>query len=109
MSTFIDFIVRFRTWILGVAGIVAMFLPDLIDLASQLLNAPQIVAVLPEGWKTWAAAVGFVLMIWSRPRPASRAHDPEVKVKKALKHVDEPALVVVEAGRQTKAVIEAPK
>lgn len=107
MSTFVDFIVRFRTWILGVAGIVAMFLPDLIDLASQLLNAPQIVAVLPVGWKTWAAAIGFVLMIWSRPRPASRAADPEVQVAKAIKKTEYGATVTVEADGETKAVIEA--
>lgn len=101
-----DFVVRFRTWLIGVAGVTAVFLPDLVDLASQLLNAPQIVAVLPEGWKTWAAAIGFVLMVWSRPRPASRAADPEVKVKKALKHTDD-ATVTVESGGEIKAVVDA--
>lgn len=107
MSDFWDFVVRFRTWLLGVIGIVAMFLPDLIDLASQLLNAPQIVAVLPPGWKTWAGAIGFVLIVWSRWRPATRAADAEVKVSKALKQVSDPATVVVEAGGETKAVIDA--
>lgn len=106
MNELWDFIVRFRTWLIGVAGIFAMFLPDLVDLTSQLLNAPQIVAVLPEGWKTWAAAVGFVLMIWSRPRPATRAADPEVKVKKVLKHTDYATVTVEEAGT-VKAVIDA--
>lgn len=102
-----DFIVRFRTWLIGVAGVAAMFAPDLIELASQLLNAPQIVAVLPAGWKTWAGAIGFVLMVWSRPRPASRASDAEVQVKKALKQAADGATVVVEADGETKAVIEA--
>lgn len=104
-----DFIVRFRTWLVGVSGVIIMLAPDLIDLTSQLLNAPQIVAVLPEGWKAWAAAIGFVLMIWTRPRPASRAADPEVKVAKALKRVDDSAVVTVEAGGKTKAVIGAAK
>lgn len=102
-----DFIVRFRTWLLGIIGLVAVFLPDLVDLASQLLNAPQIVAVLPPNWKSWAGAIGFVLMVWSRWRPATRAADPEVKVARALKKVDDPATVVVEAGGETKAVIDA--
>ncbi|HYD06015.1 MAG TPA: hypothetical protein VEC60_09820, partial [Reyranella sp.] len=102
-----DFIVRLRTWLIGTIGLLAVFLPDLIDLAAQLLNAPQIAAVLPEGWKTWAAAIGFIALVWSRWRPASRAADPEVKVAKALKKVDDPAVVVVEAGGETKAVIDA--
>lgn len=107
MTALWDFIVRFRTWLLGVGGIVIVFLPDLIDLASQLLNAPQIAAVLPEDWKKWAAAAGFILMIWSRWRPATRAADPEVRVKKALKEADYGATVTVEADGETKAVIEA--
>lgn len=102
-----DFVVRFRTWLLGVSGIVIVFLPDLIDLGSELLNAPQIAAVLPEGWKKWAAAIGFVLMIWSRWRPATRAADPEVKVAKEIKKAEYGATVTVEAGGETKAVIEA--
>ena len=103
-----DFIVRFRTWLIGMAGLAA-FLPDVIDLAGQLLNAPQIIAVLPAEWKAWAAAIALILTVWSRWRPASRAHDPEVRVKKALKSVDDAATVVVKADGETKAVIEAPK
>ncbi len=101
-----DFIVRFRTWLLGVVGMVALFLPDILDIAAELLNAPQIVAVLPEGWRTWAAAIALILTMWSRWRPATRASDPEVKVAKALKGTDY-ATVVVEAGGETKAVIDA--
>lgn len=102
-----DFLVRFRTWLIGIAGIVAMMLPDLLVVSAQVLNAPQIIAVLPEGWKTWAGAIGFILLIWSRWRPATRAADPEVQVRKALKDTDYPATVVVEAGGETKAVIDA--
>jgi hypothetical protein len=102
-----DFIVRLRTWLIGVIGLVALFLPDLIDLAAQLLNAPQIAAVLPEGWKTWAAAIGFIALVWSRWRPATRAADPEVQVAKELKKAEYGATVVVESGGETKAVIEA--
>lgn len=102
-----DFLVRWRTWLIGFVGVAAAFLPDIIDLASQLLNAPQIIAVLPVGWKTWATAIGFVLMIWSRPRPASRAHDVDVQVRKVLNKVDDPATVVVEVGGEKKAVIDA--
>lgn len=104
-----DFIVRFRTWLIGIIGMLAMFAPELVDLVSELFNAPQIVAVLPESWRKWAGAIGFIALVWSRWRPASRAADPEVKVKKALKRVDDPAVVTVEAGGKTQAVIGAAK
>ena len=104
MAELVDFVIRFRTWLLGAAGMAALFLPDILDIASELLNAPQIVAVLPEGWRTWAGAIGFVLMAWSRWRPATRAADPEVQVKKALKGTDY-ATVTVEHGGEVRAVI----
>ena len=102
-----DFIVRFRTWLLGVVGVIIMVvpLPDLISLAAQILNAPEIVAVLPPGWKTWAAAIGFILMVWSRPRPASRAADPEVKVKNAISETSDPSTIKVIENGDVKAVI----
>lgn len=107
MSSLWDFIVRLRTWLIGTIGLFAVFLPDLIDLAAQLLNAPQIAAVLPEGWKTWAAAIGFVALVWSRWRPATRAADPEVQVAKEIKKAEYGATVTVEAGGDVKAVIDA--
>ena len=106
MNRLWDFLIRFRTWLLGVAGVIIMVLPaETIVLVAQLLDAPEIVSVLPEGWKPWAAAIGFVLMTWSRWRPASRAADPEVQVKLAIEETPAPSTIKVIEGGETKAVI----
>lgn len=107
MKTIWDILVRWRTWFLGVATALVTLLPELLSIASLILNDPKIVAILPADTARWAGAIGAVLMIWSRFRPATRAADPEVQVKRALKDTDYPATVVVEAGGETKAVIDA--
>ena len=101
----LDFLIRLRTYIVGALGILLVVLPDLLPLMGELLYAPQIVAVLPEGWRTWAAVLALLCMVWTRWRPATRAADPEVQVKQAIKAADYPATVIVEAGGETKAVI----
>lgn len=103
----LDFLIRLRTYIVGALGIVIVLLPDLLPIAAELLNAPQIVAVLPEGWRTWAAVFALLCTVWTRWRPATRAADPEVQLKQELKSVDGPATVVVKAEGETKAVINA--
>lgn len=107
MQALWDFLVRFRTWLIGVAGIIVVMLPDLIAIGSQVLNAPQIIAVLPDGWKTWASAIGFALLIWSRWRPATRAADTEVQVAQAIKRTGGRARVVVDADGEDKAIFDA--
>lgn len=101
-----DFLVRLRTWIIAAVGIVAVLLPDLLPLVAELLNSPQLIAVLPEGWRTWAGVIALLCAVWSRWRPATRAADPEVQVKKALKESEYGATVIVEAGGERKAVID---
>lgn len=103
-----DLLVRLRTWILGIATIIAILLPDLLPLAASLINDPKIVAILPEGWSKYAGAIGTVLTIWSRWRPATRASDPEVKVAKAIKETDLTSTIIVKEDGETKAVIQAP-
>lgn len=101
----LDFLIRFRTWLLGTLGIVAVLLPDLLPLVGELAGSPQIVAVLPDGWRTWAGVIALLCTVWSRWRPAARTSDAEVQVKMALRETDYPATVMVEAGGETKAVI----
>lgn len=79
-----DFTVRLRTWLIGVIGMFALFLPDLLTVLGDILNSPQIVAVLPENWKAWAGAIGFICLVWSRWRPATRTADAEVQVKQLI-------------------------
>lgn len=68
-----DFVVRMRTWLLNVGGAVLLALPDLLF----LLQAPELMAVLPPGYQKWLALALLVINIWMRPRPAVRASDPE--------------------------------
>lgn len=107
MSAFWDFLVRLRTWLIGFVGIVLVLLPDLLPIVGELLNAPELIAVLPEDWRKYAAVAAIVFTVWSRWRPATRTADPEVQVKRAIKGTDHPATVIVEAGGETKAVIDA--
>lgn len=88
----IDFIVRFRTWIVVVTAELILVLPD----ALGTLNAdPDFVAVVPEHWRHWIGVAALVLTLWSRFRPATRSSDAEVKVAKTLKTIDAPAAAVV--------------
>jgi len=70
-----DFLVRWRTWLANVIGAVLLALPDLLF----LLQAPELMAVLPPGYQKWLALALLIVNIWMRPRPAVRAADPEVR------------------------------
>lgn len=70
-----DFLVRWRTWLMNVAGAVLLALPDLL----YLLNSSELMAVLPVGYQKWLALALLIVNIWMRPRPAVRANDPEVQ------------------------------
>ena len=102
-----DFTIRLRTWIIGAVGMFALFLPDLLTVLGDILNSPQIVAVLPENWKAWAGAIGFICLVWSRWRPATRTADAEVQVSQLIKGSKDPAEIEVRsaASGRTKAVI----
>lgn len=73
MSRLWDFLVRWRTWLANVIGAVLLALPDLLF----LLQAPELMAVLPPGYQKWLALALLIVNIWMRPRPAVRAADPE--------------------------------
>jgi len=79
-----------------VATVIVALLPEIASVASLVLNDPKIVAILPPDTARWAGAIGAVLMIWSRFRPATRAADPEVQVAQTLKRVGGKAKVVIE-------------
>jgi len=67
-----DIIVRWRTYILNVALALAFILPE-------VLNSPEILAIIPAEYQRWFLVSAFLLNIWMRPRPAVRASDPEVR------------------------------
>ena len=68
----IDLLIRWRTWFLNVTLALAFILPE-------VLNSPEILAVIPKDYQRWFLVGAFLLNIWMRPRPAVRASDPEVR------------------------------
>lgn len=93
-----DIIVRWRTAILGFVFAALSVLP-------ALLNAPEIVAIVPVEWRPYVIAAGFIAMYLTRPRAASRAADPEVQVAKAIEATPGPTTVVVTDGAGTPTAV----
>lgn len=98
----LDTLIRWRTAILG-------FVLATLSVAPALLNAPEILAIVPADWRPYVIAAGFLAMYLTRPRPASRAGDPEVQVAKAIEATPGPTTVVVasETTGQATAVVNA--
>lgn len=76
MTSIFKTIARWRTWVLNVLLVFA-------TLAPEILNAPEILAVVPQEYQRMFLAGLFLLNIWMRPRPAVLPGDPEVQIKKA--------------------------
>ena len=56
-------IVRFRTWLLNGIGALLILLPE-------LLNAPEVLAVIPQQYQKYVFVAALLINIWLRPRPA---------------------------------------
>lgn len=76
MKALLKTIARWRTWVLNILLVFA-------TLAPEILNAPEILAVVPQEYQRMFLAGLFLLNIWMRPRPAVLPGDPEVQAKKA--------------------------
>lgn len=63
MAKIIETIARWRTWIVN------MILAA-ITVAPELLNAPEILALVPQDYQRYFLAGLFLINIWLRPRPA---------------------------------------
>lgn len=72
MSKSWEWLVRFRTWIVNLLLAVVIVAPD-------LLNSPEVLAIVPAEYQRYVLAAGFLLNIWLRPRPAVMARDPEAR------------------------------
>lgn len=81
MKAIWEHIVRLRTLLINGAGVLLMLLPD-------LLNAPEVLAVIPTSYHKWVFLSVFILNIAMRPRPASIATDVDVQVRKAVKQAE---------------------
>lgn len=78
MTSFLKTLARWRTWVLNMLLVFA-------TLAPEVLNAPEILAIVPQDYQRHFLAGLFLLNIWMRPRPAVLPGDPEVKPKKELR------------------------
>lgn len=63
-------IVRFRTWLVNGIGALLILLPE-------LLNAPEVIAVIPQQYQKYVFVAALLLNIWMRPRPAVVKADVE--------------------------------
>lgn len=76
MKRIIESVIRFRTWL-------ANLLFALLIVAPDLLNSPEVLAVIPAEYQRWVIAAGFLVNIWMRPRPAVLANDLEASVSRS--------------------------
>jgi hypothetical protein len=65
-----EFLVRFRTWVVNMAGAALILLPD-------ILSAPEVIAVVPLNYQKYVIVTVFFLNILMRPRPAVMKKDLE--------------------------------
>lgn len=73
-----EFFVRWRTWLVNGVLSALFILPE-------VLNSPEILAVIPADYQRWFLVAAFLTNIWMRPRPAAMAKDPEVRIANELK------------------------
>ncbi len=77
-----EILTRWRTWIVNSFGVALLLLPE-------LLNAPEIIAIIPQHYQKYVFAGALVLNILMRPRKALVQSDPAMQVQKAIKNSDE--------------------
>ena len=90
-------LVRFRTWVVNLLGAALIVLPE-------LLNAPEVIAVIPAQYQKWIFVAALLLNILMRPRPASMAKDVEVQVQKSVAAADGPVTVTIKQEGIAKAL-----
>lgn len=98
MNRIWETLVRWRTWLVNVFASLLIVLPE-------LLNAPEVMAVIPVEYQKYVFVGALLLNILMRPRAAATKNDPEVQVREAIKASDGPVRVMVEEAGQTKAII----
>jgi len=64
----IEFIARFRTWVVNLTLVAIVLIPE-------IANAPEILALVPREFQRYFLAGLFLLNIWMRPRPADLPSD----------------------------------
>lgn len=71
-----EWAVRLRNWIITIIGAVLLVLPE-------ILQAPELLAVLPESWHKWVFVATMFLNLAVRWRPAVISTDLEASVSRS--------------------------
>lgn len=91
-------LVRWRTWLVNVFASLLIVLPE-------LLNAPEVMAVIPVEYQKYVFVGALLLNILMRPRAAATKNDPEVKVREEIKAAEGPVLITLKADGATKSIV----
>lgn len=75
MTKLLEAFARWRTWIVNLVLAVMVLLPD-------LLNSPEVLAIVPAEYQRYVLLAAFLANIWMRPRPAVLPSDPEVDMRR---------------------------
>lgn len=76
MNQIWETIVRWRTWLVNTVAALLIVLPD-------LLNAPEVIAVIPIQYQKYVFVAALLLNVLMRPRPAVIANDLEASVSRS--------------------------
>lgn len=76
MNKIWETLVRWRTWIVNVFASLLLVLPE-------LLNAPEVIAVIPVEYQKYVFVAALLLNILMRPRPAVVSTDLEASVSRS--------------------------
>lgn len=98
MNKIWETLVRWRTWLVNVSASLLILLPE-------LLNAPEVIAVIPVEYQKYVFVGALLLNILMRPRAAATKSDPEVQVREMVKKADGPTLITVKADGDTKSIL----
>jgi hypothetical protein len=74
----IEMLIRWRTWIVNVLASVLLVVPVVLEAFAGFDWG----LVLPPQYVPLVAVFVALVNIWMRPRPAVRAHDPEVEYQR---------------------------
>ena len=63
-----EIMVRWRTWLANSFFALLLFVPD-------ILNQPEVLAIIPANYSKYVVAAAFLINSWLRPRPAVMKKD----------------------------------
>ena len=81
-----ELLIRWRTWIVNILASLILILPALLEAFAGFDWG----LVVPPRYVPLVGVTVALLNIWMRPRPAVRAHDPEVEYQRRAREEANP-------------------